>query len=168
MKEALHKLFSNPQSLNKDEVIQILVYVVLFVFVGAIIKLLLDIHYSRKSVNWTFTEGVIVKMRRVKEISKENNYMFDCKYTYEVDGIEYKSKRIKYGTFTLATISNKELERLFIQYPIGTKIKVYYDVSNPKRSVIEPGFSFDLLLLLLGCLLMCGFCLYRILTGNYN
>jgi len=130
---------------------------------------------ANASSNWPAVKGTITRAEikvteqtRTKSTKREYAYEADIEYEYYVHESPMKGDKIKYGEVT-----NKELaERMVKKYPVGKEVKVYYDPSNLKKSVLEPGYSMGLLFLpLMGLVAMvaaivCGVAIWIFGTGT--
>jgi len=58
---------------------------------------------------------------------------------YEVDGIVYASRRVSLASGRMR--SADDAQRVLDRYPAGGSVPVYYNPSNPRESLLEPGSS---------------------------
>ena len=129
---------------------------------------------ANASSNWPAVERTITRAEikvteqtRTKSTKREYSYEAEIEYEFSINKSPVKGDRIKYGEVT-----NKEIaERMVKKYPVGKQVKIYYDPSNPKKSVLEPGYSMGLLFLpLMGLVAMvaailCGVAIWIFGTG---
>ena len=85
--------------------------VIFFVLIGFIFTLARHLQFFFESVNWPAASGTMVKMRKIMELNNEASSMFDCIYSYHVDGKEYKSNRIGFGNYNLTTTGARKLKK---------------------------------------------------------
>jgi hypothetical protein len=118
---------------------------------------------ARASARWPATEGVII----------ESRMRLNCvlcwptiNYHYEVKGRGFVGSSIAAGPQDYYNLL--EAGEKVRTYPLGSKLKVYYDPNNPFVSCLEPGvlrWAAYLYLVFGGCLTSAGFfliwCLYR-------
>lgn len=122
-----------------------------FVAVGlfSLAQALFNIGQARKSTRWPKTLGKI-ETAKVVESSGEygTSYGVDIVYTYAVDELTYRSKRVFFGDWPSIFGLGKDVavggspevakQRLALYSP-GSEVTVYYDPMKPKESVLEPG-----------------------------
>lgn len=92
----------------------------------------------RASQNWLPTDGEVVKTHITAKLSKRHRYRYypHVTYAYQVNKKRYKSERLHFGEDFNST-SRARVEGFLEQYPVGMPVQVYYDLANPKQSVIE-------------------------------
>lgn len=121
----------------------------LFVLVGVGILALLTYHAVRgaKSKSWPTTPGVLLKKGTREHIStdrqtgtvKWSSIHADVEYSYQVDGVEYTSKRATFSDMVVKPMS--ALNRLLDDFLKTDRITVYYNPKKPADSVLIPGAS---------------------------
>jgi hypothetical protein len=116
-----------------------------------------SLYYGLLSSGWRMTDATVTYStmrdeRRWRDV--------DIRYTYVVDGHEYRGDRWCYRFF-INRQRTRTVEMLATQaeYPVGTRTRVAVDPHNPARSVLEPGPHFD-------DLLWIGGGLFFLLTGS--
>jgi hypothetical protein len=98
---------------------------------------------TSKTNNWPSVTGEITTSELDSmHTGTTSFYNAIVEYLFEVDGKQYTNTRIRprlaksvrsmVGNITKAT-------RLINRYPNGTKVQVFYDESNPNKSILEPG-----------------------------
>jgi len=105
---------------------------------------LLFLTLNRSSeIKWIFidssgyknTDGIVVSSDLVGKGIKSGGLHFSITYSYEIDGRTYFSDRVHFG----ATASDSDYAKNYVRkYPMGKKVHVYYDPTNPSLSVLEP------------------------------
>lgn len=110
---------------------------------------------ARASARWPATEGVII----------ESRLRLNCvlcwptiNYHYQVKGRGFVGSSIAAGPQDY--YNQLEAGEKVRAYPLGSKLKVYYDPNNPAVSCLEPGvfrWSGYLYLVFAGCLVSAGF-----------
>lgn len=119
----------------------------LFVLVGVGILALLTYFAVRavKSASWPSTAGVLLKKGTREHISRDiqtdrvgwSSIHADVEYSYEVNGVEYISKRATFSDMVVKPMS--ALNALLEEYLASDRVTVYYNPQNPKDSVLLPG-----------------------------
>lgn len=142
------------------------------VFGGLGIGLIL---YSRKqhqkaaaSQNWPVVDAQIVlaEVREQRDLDAEGDlrqtYYPHVEYTYQVAGITYQGKTIAFGG-RKGFSSPRNAEKEIAAYPVGARVKAYYNPQNPKEAVLEQravGTNFlqivGAIALLIALCLLCG------------
>ncbi|MBA6256017.1 MULTISPECIES: DUF3592 domain-containing protein [unclassified Colwellia] len=95
-------------------------------------------------------------------------FKFDIIYQYKVNGKSYESNRIGFGF--KGSDKKQNVDLIINRYPIGKRVAVYFDKSNPSFSVLEPernskfGFIFLSVLYLMGV----GLVIYALVKSRYN
>jgi len=90
---------------------------------------------GRRSSQWPFIRGIIV----ASELRHTNDdTSVHIAYEYSISGKTYTSNLVSYSGLANASV---ERDALISRYPVGTKVSVYYDPSNPSRAVLQPGGS---------------------------
>lgn len=70
--------------------------------------------------------------------------------TYMVDGEKLQGKRIKLLQIKFCSSSRKTAQRAVNQYPLKSKVKVYYNPRNPSDTVLIPGPTVGMYCLIIG------------------
>jgi hypothetical protein len=111
---------------------------------------------ARQSQHWPQTAGRIVAVSVEKsEFDDGPGYRTKVEYEYEVDGMNYRSSRRRFGDFVFMPDRRKEDEIARVYREAGA-VAVYFDPANPRNAMLEPGLTKQLLGLLVGglvCLL---------------
>ncbi|NIT53573.1 MAG: DUF3592 domain-containing protein [candidate division Zixibacteria bacterium] len=89
-----------------------------------------EVHTGLASRDWPTVDGEILLAQRHR--GRRARHIKRFEYRYAVDGIEHTSTRA-------AFVRVPYIDPLYRKYRSGQAIKVYYDPSDPTRSVIEPG-----------------------------
>ena len=97
-----------------------------------LIMLFIKWRLAEQSKQWFKTTGVVVKGFNIS-VSR-----LSFLYEFEVNGIKYHGKKPFIST-TYKNLNVKSAIELTEKYPQGAKIAVFYNPSNPKQSVLEPG-----------------------------
>ena len=135
----------------------------LFIYFNLSVGLLLALYNlwliikAKSTKNWDKTDGTITNSELVDYTSAgEANSTFKPKieYTYFLNGNEYKSKRIYFGSHIMTSYNKRHSQKLVEKYPKGTKVIVYYDRLNEKESVLETGIKSQIIIgLILGIII---------------
>jgi hypothetical protein len=99
----------------------------------------------KKAINaksWPVTIGLVTG----SEVAGAIKYYPSLTYTYTVDSVVYNSNSISNINFN--TKNRSAVEEFLKKYPLGAKIKVYYNGSEPSRALLEPGINTGNILLL--------------------
>ena len=114
------------------------------------------------SKSWNIIKGRILQSELyVSDKGESYSYKPQIEYTYTIDGVEYKSNRVYFGSNVLS--SNKDSYQMLIKkYPVGKTVDVYYNSMNNKTSVLEPGIKSDVIIrfVFYAVLLALGFIFY--------
>jgi hypothetical protein len=102
------------------------------------------LYYGLVSSGWRMTDATVTystlrSERRWRDV--------DIRYTYVIDGHQYKGDRWRYSFF----INRQRVRAIAMSatqaaYPVGTRTRVAVDPRKPARSVLEPGAHYDDLL----------------------
>ena len=111
------------------------------IFLG--IKAISAYQNARSSSSWPSIAGAVIRSEVAKSSFRSRrggriSYQPVITYTYTVDGISYKSNRIKFGKTSSSFITS--VQKIIDRYPFGSTVTVYYKPSNPNTSVLVPGF----------------------------
>ena len=125
----------------------------LFLVIGAFYLLITIRDYleAKNSSNWPYVIGTIIssqikekRSRLSPEDSYRRFYRAEVRYAYNVNGVEYSSKRVKAG-INISNTREVSAEKTFYNYPEGKSIRVYYNSRSPKKSFLETGSNTVLL-----------------------
>ena len=120
----------------------------LWISVGMMVIGVVLAFMSLRSINYKQTEGTIVQSAIVR--SSRGATSARIRYTYSVNDVNYENDTVTYGLTNL-----RDNEALISQYPAGSRVPVYYSITDPSYSVLEKGFSFASLgMSLLGVVLL--------------
>lgn len=111
---------------------------------------------SRNMEEWQIADGIITKSG-IKRAG--STFSPDIQYQYFVLGTEYQGMNV---TITLKqTYKLKIAQEWIAQYPVGARVKVFYNPTNYKIAVLEKGFS------LKGALILLATSLFLIISGSF-
>ena len=99
-----------------------------------------DVAISKLSEEWPVTDGLITESESLyMSENKKDTPLTLMKYTYSIDGKEYRSSRIfLIGNFWgIADYANY----IASKYPKGKIVKVTYQPSNPENAALEVGLT---------------------------
>lgn len=109
---------------------------------------------SLRSLNYLETEGTVIESALVR---RRGGTSARIRYVYSVHDVKYDNDTVSYS---LNTFRNKQ--GLLDLYPAGKRLPVYYSITDPSHSVLEKGFSFGSLgLMVAGAMLFVGIRLFR-------
>jgi hypothetical protein len=92
--------------------------------------------------SWPVTTGLVTG----SEVAGAIKYYPSITYTYSVDSVAYNSNIISNINFN--TKNRSVVEEVLKKYPVGSKIEVYYNGSEPSEALLEPGINTGNILLL--------------------
>ena len=110
------------------------------------------------SSQWPTTEGQIISARVVESHEGRGTANFPrVIYSYAVDGASYTGTEIYFGTGSVSELPH-QAERTIQQFPVLSRVAVYYQPERPDRAVLRPGlywysyawFGLSLLAILVG------------------
>jgi hypothetical protein len=79
--------------------------------------------------------GGIIKSAKLTPTGKGRMYFYNVAYSYQVDNRNYVSDRIFYS----GTRGDSEVMKSYAKkYPVGARVKVYYEKGNPSYAVLDP------------------------------
>lgn len=93
---------------------------------------------GKKSEDWNITTGIITKSYVVEPHRKGNPSTPIVHYEYTLYGKTYKSDRIFWGNVHISGTLD-DSQKVVDRYREGTSVSVYYNQSNVRESVLEPG-----------------------------
>jgi hypothetical protein len=120
---------------------------------------------AKSSKSWNTTSGEIIESKFIEFGSSgdsERIYGAKIKYKYVVQGTEYMSRRIYFGSSLLSNFKRWNGLRYARKFPKGEKVTVYFNRLNSKVSVLEPGIrseiiftsAIGIIVFLFGCYLL--------------
>lgn len=97
---------------------------------------------SRRACAWPSADGEIVRSDLIEHRGDDwgdaPSYAADVAYVYHVDGTRYEATRIAFGYDSMRlpeTVAAFKLRR----YPLGARVRVFYNPQAPGDAVLEPG-----------------------------
>lgn len=95
-----------------------------------------------RSSKWPNVEGTVVATDVKEHRSRRGgkSYSPEVQYQYSVNGASYASSRMSYGDAGSSSSMEGALKTLG-NYPVGKKISVYYNPSEPSTAVLVPGIT---------------------------
>ncbi|QDU79904.1 hypothetical protein Pla110_16240 [Polystyrenella longa] len=157
LKDANLKLAHNNKRMNKY------VYTVMLIGGIALSGWLLyltvsDYHSVQASQSRTVTKGMISQSNIKKTLNGQKAiFVPNIIYEYTVEGAEFTGNRIEF--FPSKDTDRTAAAEIVAQYPIGTRVNVFYDPFNPEESTLSRGDMNDVytkLLWSLGLLVCCA------------
>jgi hypothetical protein len=94
-------------------------------------------------------------------VYNEKTFRPAIRYAYDVAGTHYEGELVAFGLRNLHS-SKAYAERYLARYPVNSTVWVFYDTTNPKQAVLEPGYSVRSLAPLAGALMFLAFGLLTI------
>lgn len=117
----------------------------LAMLLGFLYFVFISIPKTLRTKSWPKTAGEVVtsKLHEAKRITKNGGsitvYSADIEYTYNVNGEEYSSKKIKWVDHN----SNNKThhQKKVDSYAKGQVVQVFYNPRKPSVGLLEPGFG---------------------------
>jgi hypothetical protein len=107
---------------------------------------------GQKSKDWNIITGIITKSKVTEPLRKGDPSIPVVHYEYTLNGKTCKSDRICWGNVH-ASCTLDAAQKVVDKYREGTKVSVYYNKSNVRESVLEPGSSQGILIsLVVSCI----------------
>ena len=135
----------------------------LYLYFNISVGLLLSLYHlwlivrAKSTENWDKTDGLITNSELFEFTSigdADSTHKPKIEYSYTLNGNEYKSKRIYFGSNIMTSYNKRHCQKLIEKYPIGTKVIVYFDRLNEKQSVLETGIKYQIIIgLILGLII---------------
>ena len=100
-----------------------------------------DLRRARASRAWPRAEGEIMSTElRVEGYHDDGEPMRRTviRYRYDVGGESYRAERAFFGDDLALRFTGPGQRRLHA-YPVGRRVQVAYDPTDPRRAVLEPG-----------------------------
>jgi hypothetical protein len=94
------------------------------------------------SHRWPTASATVVES--VTEVARNEMYSAKIKFQYEVRGQTYATDQIYIGQ-TVGSGDSSEAELRRFRYPMGAKVQVRYDPSDPSIASVHPGFQAEVL-----------------------
>lgn len=123
----------------------------LFLGPGFLILGLRSFIQSAPSSRWPHTEGVVIESRvDQRQDAEDLRHYFFLRYRYQVNDTPYENNAVTFTTNTGPARSYpikgryRALPGTAVEpsdYPVGARVKVYYDPARPRRAVLIPGVS---------------------------
>lgn len=90
------------------------------------------------SADWPSTTGVVVSSDASRRCGRRGDrHHVAVRYTYQAGGRTHVGERILFGF--IACEPSAEAWAMAADYPVGRRVKVYFDPSDPAESVLRPG-----------------------------
>lgn len=97
-------------------------------------------YFSFSTASWPTTEAQIVESRVVQTAVKNaTHYRPVIRYRYVVNGVEYSGDSIRFINFGYD--DEKEARQVAERFPVGQKVELRFQSSNPRMSVLEAGLQ---------------------------
>lgn len=95
---------------------------------------------AKASESWPSVQG-IVSHSEIQQSTRDETIMYAAviKYEFTVDSISYLGNRISLSSENSKTSSAREVKKVLQKYPLGERVKVFYDPELPENSVLETG-----------------------------
>lgn len=119
----------------------------LLIFVFFVIKRYRSSYWPKVRGKVTESQVIVTEQTSYKTQAKQQIYELKLHYSYEVKGQRFLSSRIRY--FQARGTSQKMAENDHNRFLPETEVDVFYHPENPSESVLLPGLSRGVLLLIL-------------------
>lgn len=107
-----------------------------------------------ESDDWPFVYGDVIERHIEQHTDMKHRtttrYRANVKYKYAIDGKFYENDMVY---FDLVWSDYNEAKEIIDDYPKDAVIKVYYDPSNPKKSVLKQGSGGGYIFMLVGAII---------------
>lgn len=118
-----------------------------FLFVGAAVLVfgVVQLRKALASKDWPTVSGTIISAEMISRTRQRESggsitvYGAAVVYRYSVNGEEYESDRISYGSFSSSDRSHAR--SVLETYPPGRSVAVHYDPDEPGTAVLEIGIG---------------------------
>ena len=95
---------------------------------------------AKASRFWPTAEGKIISSEiTLLDTDGADEYRPNIVYRYRVGQMEYQGSTAAFGMESVSLRSRNSAERARRPYPVGARVLVHYDPSNPSVSTIEAG-----------------------------
>ncbi len=119
----------------------------MFVIIGVIFTIFIagDALDAVNSEGWSKAQGEVITSELLQTVSRDEDggstytYQPAVTYTYTVDGIGHTGSRISFGDYS--SNSEDRMRAAISPYPLGANITVYHHPADASNSVLEPGMS---------------------------
>ena len=98
------------------------------------------VEQAKASENWPTTEGIIKSSEVIEKRDDDSGLIYSANilYSYTVKNQAMESNQVWFSA-GYSSSSREEFQRTVIKYPVGKKVKVYYDPDDPVVAVLNPG-----------------------------
>lgn len=95
-------------------------------------------YFSFSTASWPTTKAVIIESRVVRVPAKNGiNYKALIKYRYNINGVEYTGDSVRFINYGYD--DEQEAMRIVEKFPVGGKVELRFQGTNPKLTVLDPG-----------------------------
>jgi len=150
-----------------SRIFMILFGAVLFLFFTPVAVVLVSSKLSEawESGKWPSTEGTVLSADvQTKGFGTKIKYVPAITYEYQVDGHKYSGNRTRIGSYGFG--SESDASDYVSEHSVGDRVSVYYQPSDPSRSLLEAGMTGRASAYLLIPLLVAGLGIFFILAGR--
>jgi len=97
---------------------------------------------AQETANWPHADGVITRSEVCElGIAISPDFKPDITYEYELNGQSHVGNRVRTNDGEFDKRSGAE--QVVRRYPVGKKVRVYYNPTNPNNSMLEAGAGFQ-------------------------
>jgi hypothetical protein len=132
------------EAIQKETIVAIIFLIIGMTFIFLSLR---GIMKSKESINWSTTEGEILKSKTTSSTDFERGtktFNVSIEYKYKVKDKEYKSSRVYFGSEISMTGKEEKSKMLAKKYLDNRYVRVYYKPENEKISVLETGIHSEL------------------------
>lgn len=131
-----------------SEVTKTIIILLVIALIGGVIAVLYVRHYermtivARESLEWPSVTGLVThsnletRLRKTGSKKNQSQHWVEVRYEYVVDGERYENDVVRFNQHSL---SRSEKARLVSDHPVGRRVEVFYDPSDPDESVLVRG-----------------------------
>jgi len=129
---------------------------------------LYGVYQCLRVLSFVKTRGVVVSscVGKERDDGDEAMYYPNIRFRHDVDGKTYDTGRYEIARITSS--DKKAHVRIVRQYPIGRRITVWYDPTNPSTAVISRAFRLSFIALILGGVAVLGLALLLHREANFG
>ena len=138
-------------NLNQTQSISVNIIIGFIFFVPGIILSLVNLRaviLAKSSLNWEQTRGKILNSELVATSMSDRSgrtYKASVSYQYSLENHSYTSDRVYFGNSIASSFKRKDSQETVRKYGKDKEVMVYYNPSNEKMSVLEPGLNWEVI-----------------------
>ncbi|NLD93216.1 MAG: DUF3592 domain-containing protein [Fibrobacter sp.] len=120
--------------------------IILFLYCSSVGFYIYGKHLKKKLIkvqSWPTVQGVVVESEvlgstnsRVNSNINSTTYSAQIKYTYTVFNKQYTNSKLNWGG-RFESSSKEQIQAYADMYPVGKELRVYYNETDPKESIVD-------------------------------